>query len=151
MDWGRCLICQQVLSDSKTVCPAESKRPDIGIGYRTLAETVAGFRELGQLPPHFNIELWNEGDGIAVTCERHRAFWHVTCFTKHLHPCKLKRLKRKGEFNTAADPVAQASSDMKLDPKVPRLTRTTTGSLDKQTGPVCGSDCFFCARPGNDL
>ena len=40
---------------------------------------------------------------------------------------------------------------MKFDPKVPRLTRTTTGSLDKQTGPVCGSDCFFCTRPDNDL
>ena len=40
---------------------------------------------------------------------------------------------------------------MKLDPKEPRLTRTTTDSLDKHTGPVCGSDCFFCARPGNDL
>ena len=97
----------------------------LDIDYRKLAETVAGFR--------------------------HRASWHVTCFTKHIHPCKLKRFKRKGESNIAADPVAQASSDMKLDPKVPRLTRTTTGSLDKQTVPVCGSDCFFCARPGNDL
>ena len=68
-----------------------------------------------------------------------------------IYPCKLKRLKRKGESNIAADPAAQASSDMKLDPKVPRLTHTTTGSLDKQTVPVCASDCFFCARPGNDL
>ena len=90
-------------------------------------------------PPHLNIELWDEGDGIAVTCERYHAFWHVTCFTKHLYSCKLKRLKSKGESNIAADPVAQASSDMKLDPKVPWLTRTTTGSLDKQTGPVCVS------------
>ena len=40
---------------------------------------------------------------------------------------------------------------MKVDPKVSRLTLTKTGSLDKRTGPVCGSDYFFCARPGNDL
>ena len=148
MNWDICLICQQVLRTNKTVCPTDSKRLDIGIGYRTL--TVAGFRELGQLPLHLNIELRDEGAGIAVTCEIHHVFLHVTCFTKHLHPCKLKRLKRKGESNIAA-PVAQASSDMKLDPKVSRLTRTTTGSLDKQTGPVCGSDCFFSLRPGNDL
>ena len=109
MDWDRCFVCQQVLRDSKTVCPAGYTRPDIGIGYRTLAETVAGFRELGQLPPHLNIELRDEGDGIAVTCARHRPFWHVTYFTKRLHPCKLKRLKRKSESNIAADPVAQTS------------------------------------------
>jgi hypothetical protein len=124
------------------VCPAKSKRTDLGSGYRTLADTVAGFRKVGELPPHINIELWDEGDGIAHTCERQNAFWHMTCFTKHLHPCKLNRLKRKSE-SVIADPNTQTCLDMELDPKVPRMTRTTTGSLDKQTGTVYGSDCFF--------
>ena len=80
-DWSKCVFCQRHVPSSKTNCPADSKRADDGIGYRTLCETVSGFIRLGQLPtdlkPH--IQHWDEGDEMESNFKRHRACWHIKC------------------------------------------------------------------------
>jgi len=49
-DWQRCIFCQKVYRNEKTSCPAESKRTDAGVGYKTVAEIITGFIQLNQLP-----------------------------------------------------------------------------------------------------
>ena len=50
IDWNKCIFCQKHLRSCKTRCPADSKRKDVGCGYASEAETVAGFIQLGHLP-----------------------------------------------------------------------------------------------------
>ena len=89
-DWSKCVFCQRHVPSSKTNCPADSKRADDGIGYRTLCETVSGFIRLGQLPtdlkPH--IQHWDEGDEMESNFKRHRACWHIKCKQKFVYTPK---------------------------------------------------------------
>ena len=78
-DWSKCIFCQRVLAKCKTVCPADSKRADVGCGYASLAAAVHGFRETGCLPPGLKCEDWDEGDGIEATSKRHQACCHASC------------------------------------------------------------------------
>ena len=50
-----------------TTCPGLSKRNDAGVGYKTLSDTIDGYRALGTLPAGINFALWDEGDGIENT------------------------------------------------------------------------------------
>ena len=105
-DWYKCIFCQRHIPKLKINCPADSKRADVGAGYRTLCETVAGFIRLGQLPsdivPH--VQYWDEGDGMESTFMRHRASWHIKCKQKFVHVTKLGRL-------SAADTTDAADTD----------------------------------------
>ena len=60
------MLCQRVLNRVKTSCPANSKRDNIGAGYISLENDVAGFEEIGELPPGLVVTTWDEGDGIAA-------------------------------------------------------------------------------------
>jgi len=86
-DWNLCIFCQRALPNVKTVCPAKSTRADVGSGYRSLAEAVKGFSEIGHLDVDF-VNFWDDGDGIESTCIRHQACWHAKCRSS-LHPTKL--------------------------------------------------------------
>jgi len=74
-DWQKCVFCQTVVRNEKTSCPADSKRTDAGIGYKTVADVIQGFVELGQLPASLSpfVGCWDDGDGICNTFARHRA------------------------------------------------------------------------------
>ena len=99
-------FCQRHIPKLKTNCPADSKLADVGVGYRTLCETVAAFIRLGQLPsdivPH--VQYWDEGDDMESTFMRHRARWHIKCKQKFVHVTKLGRL-------SAADTTDAADTD----------------------------------------
>ena len=57
----------------------DSKKADAGCGYKTLADLVASFWEVGGLPEGLNVDLWDEGDGIANTLSQRRAVFHRHC------------------------------------------------------------------------
>ena len=122
----------------RPTCPADSKRSDVGLGYSSLAEVVTGFRELGQLPECINLAVLDEGDGIEATCQRHRACWHKKCRNQYLHISKLYRLQEQASSATQQTDAStvmlnkttsESESDGESRPKVPRLTRTSTGAI----------------------
>src|SRR6218665_2763690 len=68
IDWDKCMFCQRVLNRVNTSCPANSKGDNIGAGYISLENDVAGFEEVGELPPGLVVATWDEGYGTAATC-----------------------------------------------------------------------------------
>ena len=50
MDWSRCLFCQSKKRRDHLLSPSKSKRPDIGLGYKSVAESLLKFREIDALP-----------------------------------------------------------------------------------------------------
>ena len=65
-DWTRCALWQNENQESLQ-CPAESKRVDVGAGYRTLANNIVRFNELGSIPLQINLSRIDDGNGIEET------------------------------------------------------------------------------------
>ena len=86
-DWGRCIFCQNVTPKNKTTCPADSKRSDVGSGYKTLAEIVSGYREIDSLPKNVPVDHWDEGDGMKALSKLTAlvGICHVEKFCMQLH------------------------------------------------------------------
>jgi len=112
LDWGKCIFCQKILSKMKTVCPGKSLRGDLGLGcgYITLSDAVQGFSAIGQLPSIFNVRLWDEGDGIAETCKRRNACWHLHC-RQVLHATTSVRQRKRLGANPTLDDDSIESAD----------------------------------------
>ena len=49
LDWELCIFCQGETAEPLQ-CPAASKKPDAGAVYRSLADHLTQFHELGELP-----------------------------------------------------------------------------------------------------
>ena len=49
IDWKLCVLCQK-RKEEILQCPANSKRTDLGAGYKSLAENLLLFNELGMVP-----------------------------------------------------------------------------------------------------
>jgi len=103
VDWNKCMFYQKILRTCPTNCPADSKRPDIGCGYKSLAEQINVFVALGQVPFGINVSLWDEGDGIETTLITNRACWHRKCRSKLFHATKLNRLSENKNESAAAE------------------------------------------------
>jgi len=54
-DWSKCIFCQRDIRNSKINCPADSKRADVGSGYRSLCDAVNAFVALGKLLQIFRV------------------------------------------------------------------------------------------------
>ena len=63
-NWKLCVVCQEEKTEPLK-CPSKSKRKYAGSGYKSLAEKLIEFNELGQLP--FQQERLYEGQGIEMT------------------------------------------------------------------------------------
>ena len=71
---------QNVTSPKVLQCPADSKRTNIGQGYKTFADNLEKFSQLGALPmsiPHLN--QLDDGSGIENTLSTRKAKWHKDC------------------------------------------------------------------------
>ena len=66
IDWSLCALCQE-RSDKSLICPAKSKRKDIGAGYDTLGDYLSSYRSVGNQPLPIDINKLDEGDGISNT------------------------------------------------------------------------------------
>jgi len=158
IDWDKCIFCQQSSKSSKTTCPAQSKRNDIGCGYKSLAETVEGYMQLGQLSLDINLSLWNDGDGIEATLRRHSACWHRKCRNCFVHATTLQRLRVNNGTDVPDDDLATLSSTVDdngplsstvLDGPCCKSLRLTRKSADKNGDEQDRSLCFFSDKPGD--
>ena len=150
LNWEKCIFCQKDIPRSKLVCPGDSKRSDVGLGYKKLADTVQGFLEMNMLPLEINISGWDEGMGIESTCSLHKACWHPQC-RNILHSTTLER-HRKRELNNNVEQISMLvdQEDVENDndslntfSKIPRITRLTSGSVSTDFTSLC----FFCGKP----
>ena len=92
-DWNLCVVCQG--SKAETLqCPVETKRSDVGAGYKTLAENIQQFNQLGCMPVQINLSRLDEGDGIESTFLRYKARWHKGCYLL-FNSTKLNRAKKR--------------------------------------------------------
>lgn len=73
INWKLYALCQEN-TGTALQCPYAAKGKP-GIGYKSLADHLTSFNELGQMPMNVDIEQLNEGDGIEATLMRHHAVW----------------------------------------------------------------------------
>lgn len=149
-DWEKCIFCQTCIRGEKTSCPSLSKRTDVGIGYKTVADVIDGFLQLNRLLDSLKpfVCWYNDGDGIHETFVQRRAVWHITCKQRLVHATKLDRLRvcaTDSEQSTHDEPAVQVDESDGTCPTVPRCTRSAKPSSCKE------SVCFFCDVGGCDL
>ena len=131
-NWKLCLICQEQKEEPLT-CPSQSKRKDIGSGYRSLAETLIRFNELGQLPIH--LKRLDEGNGIEMTMVANDAKYHQSCRLQY-NNTKLQRAEKRARTATSEDHNIDTAC------KYMRSQITDNSILQKDA-------CFFCGKsPG---
>ena len=89
-----CILCQE--NGKGLQCPyaVKNNKASVGSGYKTLAEQLTNFSELGHMPIDVDIKQLDDGDGIEATLMRHHAGWHKTCRLK-FNQTKLERLQKK--------------------------------------------------------
>ena len=88
-DWQQCVICQKSTEEALQ-CPAESKGKDVGAGYKTLADNIIRFGQLGCMPIALNIERLDEGSGIEqVAAVFLVAFSEIYVFSRLRYRCIL--------------------------------------------------------------
>ena len=87
--WDICVLCQEK-SQEGLQCPAESKRPDVGAGYKTLASNITRFSMPLQIP----LSLLDDGSGIEETFIARKARWHKSCSAK-FNSTKLQRVEKR--------------------------------------------------------
>ena len=124
-DWELCVICQESNKEGLHG-PADSRRADKGAGYKTLADNLKQFADLGYMPKDVNLSRL-DGDGIAAAFFKHRARYYKSCYAL-FNSTKLKRAqKRKTE--DPDEPLAGG-----------KLTRSNALAYTKDTSP----SCFLC-------
>jgi hypothetical protein len=93
INWEQCVICQD-RKNEVLQCPANLLRADVGSGYKSLAENLVKFRDLGQLPKTISLSALVDGQGITSTMLDHKAKWHKSCALRY-NNTKLKRASTK--------------------------------------------------------
>jgi len=131
INWEICVLCQKYNRDVLQ-CPANSTKAPIGSGYKSLAEHLIKFHELGQMLLELDINRLDEGNGIEATLIAHCAKWHKSCRLK-LNQTKLDRLQNKQEAKKPS-----TSSAVQIRGK--QSTRIITDCV-----------CFFCEKPAGLL
>ena len=89
MNWNFCDLCEQE-TEEKLVCSLNSTRKNYGSGYKSFADNLQQFREIGELPIQASFSSLDEGNGTEETLKRHEAKWHKSCFNK----CSTLKLQR---------------------------------------------------------
>lgn len=70
-NWKLCVICQESNKDGLQ-CRADSRRADKGAGYKTLADNLKQFADLGYMSKDVDLSRLDEGDGIAAAFFKYR-------------------------------------------------------------------------------
>ena len=132
IDWSLCALCQEHL-DKPLVCPANSKRTDIGAGYDSLGDHLTSFRCAGKEPLPIEINRLDEGDGISSTMTRNHAKWHTSYRLK----CCASRVAR----------IVQPSPGTSETPGGhPYMRRQAT----RREILIEDRKCFFCDEVGTE-
>lgn len=126
-DWNLCVLCQENTGEILQ-CPAESKRSDVGAGYRTVAQNIIRFSDLDSMPVHIALSRLDEGGGIENVFLTRRARWHKSCNAK-FNSTKLKRAEKR-------------CSTEQEGPSCKKFTRSASHS----DSPAPNANCFFSVK-----
>ena len=119
------MLCQKDIPEELR-CPADVKRSIKGIGYKTLADNLFGFRKIDSLPNTIDLARLDDGDGVEATFQRNRAKWHDSCRLEFNSTQLVRAEKRKTPCKDIPDV----------------LKKFTRQSVDKKSQPK--DTCFFC-------
>jgi hypothetical protein len=129
-DWTKCIICQVDKEDQLASCPANSFRTGTS-GYETFATNALEFETLGEIPLDVDLERLNDGEGIQQTLEKHKAWWHKSCYN------------RFGSYHLTRVRKRKSDEDTELEECSPVKTRTSIGAF-----PQIVVVCFLCGEQG---
>ena len=131
IDWKLCVICQ-LKTNEPLQCPANSKRSDLGAGYKSLADNIKSFQDLDEIPIKFDPQKIDDGSGIENSLFQNKASWHKSCRNK-LNTTELKRARKR---KACEDEREQGNSPSKT-----RRTSTLHSSSNRKRNEP---KCFFC-------
>ena len=146
VNWDLCALCQGENVNDKLVSTVNSTGRDSRSGYKTLADNLPIFAEVGQLPIQVSLSDLDEGKGIEETLRYHQASWHKSCFNK----CRNAKLtiaqkRRHTEVNLDSDQdTCTQSSPIK----------TRRASLETAAQSLTSDDikrCFFYEQEGRKI
>lgn len=115
--------------------PANSKRSDFGAGYKSLADSIKSFQDLGEIPLKFDPKNVDDGSGLENSFSKNKASWHKSCKNK-FNITELKRAKKRKSCEVA--------EQKEYSPCKTRKTSST--QLSRR---CCEIRCFFCDEPDN--
>ena len=124
-NWNCCVLCQEVTTEA-LICPDNVIKQVQGSGYKTLAQNILAFHELGKIPLNINISRLDDGSGIQGTLKSHKASYHKSCYSK------LSNLKLQRAWKRKTEEVSEEISSVK--------TRSVQSVKPK---PASTSVCFF--------
>ena len=146
LNWDLCLICQTSIKE-KLQCPADSKRYDVGVGYRSFADILPAFHDAGALPPHITRLYVDEGSDLCAFLSARRAKWHKSCrllfYQRELERAAAKQSRQKeNEAIEQSHVVELAGSPLK---------RVCTRAVSSTVLPSSNACCLFCDKAGSQL
>ena len=101
MDWEKCLLCQQVISNEKLECPAEYA-DRIKNAYTNIVKLLTEFNEIGCLPPSIKLSCMDGGSGLEKTFLQRKAKIHKRCKLT-FNQNELKHVKKRKANAIEAD------------------------------------------------
>ena len=125
-DWSKCIFCQ-TSNHEGLLCPALSKRNEVGTGYLTLENDLQCFGEIGALENQ--LARLGEKDGIAKILLQNKASWHKSCRCKYDKTTYRRIMKRK----------LQNENKEETQCKLRRSLNEVEDEASKTSGM-----CFFC-------
>ena len=109
----------------------DTKRSDVGAGYKTLAGNIEKFAKLGGMPKEVCLSLLDKGNRIEDTFLANTACWHRSCYAL-FNSTKLKRAEKRHAMQEE-DQVGG------------KFTRSNAGVCSENTIPAC----FICDKSDN--
>ena len=110
--WKLCILCQENTTE-KVQFPSQRKGEQgeaTLAGYKTLAENLFEFNQLGLLPRTINIETLDEGHGVEAAFIAHNACWHRSCRLTY-NNTKLERARKRSK-DISPDDAGEGSSNV---------------------------------------
>ena len=147
INWDLCALCQLENTNENLVSPVNDKRKDRGSGYKSLANNLPKFEELGQLPIQVPLSLLDEGRGIKETLTSHQASWHKSCFNK----CSSAKLTRAHKRKHAEVSEDDSDDETSTQPSPIKTRNASLGTAAKSSTRDDRKRCFFCEEAGRKL
>jgi len=140
LNWDYCILCQCVTNEALQ-CPKDTKRDDVGAGYRSLATSLMKFNDIGALPTSVRLSEFDEGAGIEAAFNAHNAKWHKSCrnlYNKTKLDRALTRRALVSEGNSVADNINECLpvEDSDMESTVDYFTRSSLSTSSVNS-------CFF--------
>lgn len=144
-DWKLCIICQTNTKESLQ-CPADSKRKDLGAGYRSFLNNLQEFHRLGCLPEKFTlsfpVEVTSENGNLEEILFKNKAAWHKSC-KEIFSNAKLERARKRKLTQVTKEEEEEDREDENDNDEPSTSPIKARRSMSKN---ICYEKnfCFFC-------